>query len=64
MPARVVIVRIASNADMRPAQIRKFCILDDPCQALMKLVDRPGLSSGIEAITDLAETLQYGRMWV
>ncbi len=26
----------ASNADMRPAQIRKFCVLDEECQALMK----------------------------
>ena len=31
---------IASNADMRPAQIRKFCVLDDPCQALMKTAMR------------------------
>jgi magnesium chelatase family protein len=28
---------IASNADMRPAQIREYCALDDPCQALMKM---------------------------
>jgi len=27
---------IGSNADMRPAQIRKYCALDEPCQALMK----------------------------
>jgi len=27
---------IASNADMRPAQIRKYCALDDACQGLMK----------------------------
>ena len=27
---------IASNADMRPAQIRKFCVLDGACQSLMK----------------------------
>ena len=31
---------IASNADMRPAQIRKFCVLDDPCQTLMKTAMR------------------------
>ena len=31
---------IASNADMRPAQIRKYCALDDPCQNLMKTAMR------------------------
>ena len=31
---------IASNADMRPAQIRKYCELDEPCQALMKTAMR------------------------
>ena len=31
---------IASNADMRPAQVRKYCALDDPCQALMKTAMR------------------------
>ena len=31
---------IASNADMRPAQIRKYCALDEPCQALMKTAMR------------------------
>ena len=31
---------IASNADMRPRQIRKYCELDDPCQALMKTAMR------------------------
>jgi magnesium chelatase family protein len=31
---------ITSNADMRPAQIRKFCTLDDACQALMKTAMR------------------------
>jgi len=31
---------IASNADMRPAQIRKYCALVDPCQALMKTAMR------------------------
>jgi magnesium chelatase family protein len=31
---------IASNADMRPRQIRKYCALDDPCQALMKTAMR------------------------
>jgi len=25
---------------MRPAQIRKYCILDNPCQALMKTAKR------------------------
>ena len=31
---------IASNADMRPRQIRKYCELDDPCQTLMKTAMR------------------------
>ena len=31
---------IASNADMRPAQIRKYCVLDEPCQLLMKTAMR------------------------
>ncbi len=31
---------IASNADMRPAQIRKYCTLNDDCQALMKTAMR------------------------
>ena len=31
---------IASNADMRPAQIRKYCALDDACQNLMKTAMR------------------------
>lgn len=31
---------IASNADMRPAHVRKHCALDEPCQALMKTVMR------------------------
>ena len=31
---------IASNADMWPAQIRKFCALDDACQNLMKTAMR------------------------
>ncbi len=31
---------IASNADMRPRQIRKYCELDEPCQALMKTAMR------------------------
>jgi magnesium chelatase family protein len=26
--------------DMRPAQVRKYCALDDPCQALMKTAIR------------------------
>ena len=29
-------ISIASNADMRPAQIRKYCVLDESCQALIK----------------------------
>ena len=33
-------IGIASNADMRPAQIRRYCGLDDPCQALMKTAMR------------------------
>jgi len=31
---------IASNADMCPRQVRKYCALDDPCQALMKTAMR------------------------
>jgi magnesium chelatase family protein len=31
---------IASNADMRPAQIRKYCALDEACQSLMKTAMR------------------------
>jgi len=31
---------IASNADMRPAQIRKYCGLDEACQNLMKTAMR------------------------
>ena len=31
---------IASNGDMHPAQIRKYCALDDSCQALMKTAMR------------------------
>ena len=31
---------IASNADMHPAQICKYCVLDDACQALMKTAMR------------------------
>ncbi len=27
---------VTCNADMRPAEVRKFCALDDTCQALMK----------------------------
>jgi magnesium chelatase family protein len=31
---------IASNADMRPGQIRKYCDLDEACQNLMKTAMR------------------------
>ena len=31
---------IASNADMRPAQIRQYCALDEECQTLMKTAMR------------------------
>lgn len=31
---------IASNADMHPAQIRKYCVLDEACQNLMKTAMR------------------------
>lgn len=31
---------IASNAEMRPRQIRKYCALDDACQVLMKTAMR------------------------
>ncbi|MDW7754547.1 MAG: ATP-binding protein [Brevefilum sp.] len=37
---RFVGMGIASNADMHPAQIRKYCVLDDACQALMKTAMR------------------------
>jgi magnesium chelatase family protein len=33
-------ISIASNPDMHPAQIRKCCVLDDACQALMKTAMR------------------------
>jgi magnesium chelatase family protein len=38
--ARFAGTDIASNADMRPAQIRKYCELNEPCQALMKTAMR------------------------
>jgi magnesium chelatase family protein len=28
--------RITCNADMRPAEVRQFCVLDDACRALMR----------------------------
>ncbi len=31
---------IANNADMRPTQIRKYCVLDEACQNLMKTAMR------------------------
>jgi predicted ATPase with chaperone activity len=31
---------IASNADMRPAQLLKYCALDEPCQNLMETAMR------------------------
>ncbi len=31
---------IASNADMRPAQIRQYCALDEECHTLMKAAMR------------------------
>ena len=31
---------IASNADMRPAHVRRYCGLDEPCQLLMKTAMR------------------------
>jgi len=31
---------IASNADMRPAQVRKYCALDEAGQSLMKTAMR------------------------
>jgi len=37
---RFVGTDIASNADMRPAQVRKYCALDEPCQNLMKTAMR------------------------
>ena len=29
-----------ANEDMRPAQIRKYCVLDEACQSLMKTAMR------------------------
>jgi magnesium chelatase family protein len=37
---RFVGTDIASNADMCPAQVRKYCALDDLCQALVKTTMR------------------------
>jgi len=37
---RLVGTNIASNADMDPPQIRKYCGLDEACQALMKTAMR------------------------
>jgi magnesium chelatase family protein len=37
---RLAGTNIASNADMHPPQIRKYCALDDACQALMKTAMR------------------------
>jgi magnesium chelatase family protein len=37
---RFVGTGIASNADRHPAQIRKYCVLDDACHALMKTAMR------------------------
>jgi len=37
---RFVGINIASNADMHPAQIRKYCTLDEPCQVLMRTAMR------------------------
>jgi len=37
---RLAGTNIASNADMHPPQIRKYCALDDACQALMKTARR------------------------
>ena len=51
---------IASNADMRPAQIRKYCALDDACQALMKTAMRQlRLTARAYHRVHLAEALQY-----
>ena len=38
--ARLQGTNITSNADIWPTQIRKYCALDDPCQALMKTAMR------------------------
>jgi len=37
---RLAGTNIASNAGMHPPQIRKYCALDDACQALMKTAMR------------------------
>jgi magnesium chelatase family protein len=37
---RLAGANIASNADMHPPQILKYCALDDACQALMKTAMR------------------------
>ena len=33
-------LHVTCNADMRPAQVRKYCALDEPCQNLMKTAMR------------------------
>ena len=33
---KIRVAELTCNADMRPAEIRKYCSLDDPCRALMK----------------------------
>ena len=50
---------IACNADMRPAEVRKFCMLDETCQSLMKTaMNQLQLSArGYHRVLKLARTI-------
>jgi len=50
---------ITCNADMRPAEVRKFCGLDDTCQSLMKIaMSQLQLSArGYHRVLKLARTI-------
>jgi magnesium chelatase family protein len=50
---------LKSNAEMGPAQVKAFCVLDNPCQALMrKAIERLNLSArGYDRMLRLARTI-------
>ncbi len=50
---------LKSNAEMAPAQVKAFCVLDDPCQGLMrKAIERLNLSArGYDRMLRLARTI-------
>ena len=50
---------ITCNADMRPAEVRKFCILDETCQSLMQTaMNQLQLSArGYHRVLKLARTI-------